>query len=110
AHGRLVRPTLGVELVQDQLVQRWGLQGALVGSVVRGSGAAEAGLRPTTQDRYGRVRLGDLIVALEGDAVVSSSDVFLALERRRAGEVVTVTVERDGERVDLEVELGEAVR
>jgi S1-C subfamily serine protease len=107
-HGRLVRPTLGVELLQDQLVQRWGLEGALVGNVIRGSGADEAGLRPTTQDRAGRVRLGDLIVAIEGQPVVSSNDAFLALERRRAGEVVTVTVERDGGRVDLEVELGEA--
>jgi S1-C subfamily serine protease len=79
-----------------------------VGNVIRGSGADEAGLRPTTQDRAGRVRLGDLIVAIEGQPVVSSNDAFLALERRRAGEVVTVTVERDGGRVDLEVELGEA--
>ncbi|HUP42804.1 MAG TPA: PDZ domain-containing protein, partial [Thermoanaerobaculia bacterium] len=64
--------------------------------------------RSTTRDRQGRILLGDVIVAVEGQPVASPNDVFLLLERRRAGETVTVTVARDGRRRDLEVTLGES--
>jgi S1-C subfamily serine protease len=108
AHGRLVRPTLGVDLAGDRIAANLGLAGALVLQVVPGSGADRAGLVATTRDRRGRIRLGDVIVAIDDQAVVSSSDVFLLLERRRVGERVTVTIERDGRALDLEVTLGES--
>jgi S1-C subfamily serine protease len=107
AHGQIRRPALGVELVADHATRRLGLTGALVGNVERGSGADRAGLRPTYRNRSGRWVPGDLIVAIEGDTVRSTGDVWLALERRAAGETVTVTVSREGRRVDLEVRLGE---
>ncbi|MFP3939419.1 MAG: S1C family serine protease [Thermoanaerobaculia bacterium] len=106
AHGRLVRPSLGVELASDRIARNLGIEGALVLRVVQGSGADEAGLRPTTQTRSGRIRLGDVIVAVEGTSVTSSNDVLLALERRNPGETVTLTVLRDEREVELQVELG----
>jgi S1-C subfamily serine protease len=108
AHGRLVRPTLGVDLAGDRIAANLGLEGALVLQVVPGSGADRAGLLATIRDRRGRVRLGDVIVAIDDQPVASSSDVFLLLERRRAGERLTVTIERDGRPLDLEVTLGES--
>jgi S1-C subfamily serine protease len=108
AHGRLVRPTLGVDLAGDRIAANLGLAGALVLQVVPGSGADRAGLVATIRDRRGRIRLGDVIVAIDDQPVASSSDVFLLLERRRAGERVTVTIERDGRPLDLEVTLGES--
>jgi S1-C subfamily serine protease len=107
AHGQIRRPVLGVELVADHATRRLGLQGALVANVERDSGADRAGIRPTTRDRSGRWIPGDLVVAIEGTPVRSTGDVRLALERRSAGETVTVTVRRDGREVDLEVRLGE---
>ena len=106
AHGRLVRPSLGVELASDRIARNLGIEGALVLRVVDGSGAEEAGLRPTVQTRSGRIRLGDVIVAVEGTSVASSNDVLLALERRNPGDTVTVTVLRDEREVELQVELG----
>jgi S1-C subfamily serine protease len=108
ANGRLVRPTLGVETAAERVVANLGLEGALVMRVVPGSGAEEAGIRPTTRDRFGRILFGDLIVAVDGESVTSGHELPLLLERRRAGDRVTVTVERDGGRRDLEVTLGDS--
>lgn len=106
AHGRLVRPSLGAELASDRIARNLGIEGALVLRVVEGSGADEAGLRPTTQTRSGRIRLGDVIVAVEDAPVASSNDVLLALERRSPGETVTLSVQRDDREVEVQVELG----
>jgi S1-C subfamily serine protease len=109
-HGRIERPTLGVELASEQLLARLGLEGALVMGVYRGSGADRAGLQPTFRDRRGRVVLGDLIVSVEGQEVEASLDLTLLLERFRAGDRVTVGVERDGDHRDVEVVLGPSRR
>jgi S1-C subfamily serine protease len=106
AHGKVVRPALGVELAGVQLARRLGIDGVLVLNVVPGSGAERAGIRPTERDPRGRIRLGDVIVAIDGQAVRSSADLYLALEQRRVGDAVTVTVERGGKRQSLRVVLG----
>jgi S1-C subfamily serine protease len=104
--GRIERPTLGVELVSAQMVANLDLEGALILRVVEGSGAERAGLRGTYQNRRGNVILGDIIVRVEDRAVSSSDDLVLALERHREGEVLEVTVIRDGDEKRVEVELG----
>jgi S1-C subfamily serine protease len=75
--------------------------------VVPGTGADAAGMRSTTRDRRGRVVLGDVIVAVDGQPVRSSAELRLRLEQRRVGEKVKVTVDRDGRHKELEVRLGE---
>jgi S1-C subfamily serine protease len=54
--------------------------------------------------------LGDLIVAVEGEPVRTSGELWLALERRSPGELVNVTVNRDGREVDVAVRLGDPQR
>jgi S1-C subfamily serine protease len=105
-NGRLSRPTLGVELAQDYLTKRWGLEGALVVRVTTGGPADRAGIRPTERDRSGRVRLGDLIVALDGEPIRTQGDLILALEKYQAGQAVRLTLTRDGHELETEVELG----
>jgi S1-C subfamily serine protease len=104
AYGRIRRPTIGVELAPANVNRQVG--GVLVLNVVERSGADRAGLRPTTRDRRGRVVLGDVIRAIDGQPVRSTEELRLRLEQRRPGEVVRVTVDRDGDEVDLEVKLG----
>jgi len=41
-HGKVLRPTLGVELASDHVVRRSGIEGAVVIGVVDGTGAARA--------------------------------------------------------------------
>ena len=73
--------------------------GALVDSVVEGSGAAEAG-----------IEAGDVIVRFGEDDVTSMTDVIAAILRYDTGETVDVEVLRDGERVTVDVTLGERPR
>lgn len=109
-NGQIRRPTMGIELVADHAARRLGLEGALVANVVRGSGADEAGMRPTYRSRSGRWVMGDLIIEVEGAPVRSSGELWLALERRSAGDAVRVTVKREGKNIALEVRLGESNR
>jgi S1-C subfamily serine protease len=107
AHGRLVRPTLGVQLVAQEQTERLGLEGALVLGIVPRSGAAVAGLRATQRDERGRIILGDLIVEIEGQPVRSNSDLLLALEGKRPGDSIRVTIDRDAKRVVVPITLSE---
>lgn len=106
ATGRVERAGLGVQLDDGQLANRLRLRGALVLGVVPGSGAERAGLRPARRDpRDGRVLIGDLIVAVDGDAVANSIDLYRVLDRHEVGDEVVVTTVRSGQRVDVRVSL-----
>jgi S1-C subfamily serine protease len=104
-HGRVVRPGLGVVLADERITDQLGIEGALVIDVAAGSGAAKAGIRPTRRDEAGRVRLGDVIVAVDGKAVKTPDDLRVRLEDREIGSIVTVTVVRGARREDLRVEV-----
>jgi len=78
----------------------------LVIGVVPGSGAAQAGLRPTVRDRRtGRIIVGDLIVAIDGEEVADVLDLYRVLDGLRVGHDARVTLEREGERRDVQVRL-----
>ena len=104
-HGRLRRPTLGVQLADPSIEQRLKIDGALILAVIGGSGAAEAGLRPTTQNRLGNITYGDIIIAIDGQPVRSSADVPLALERRQPGETVKLKIRRGRAEQEVSVKL-----
>lgn len=108
AHGKIMRPTLGVELATDQTTARLNLSGALILDVIKGSGAEQAGLQPTYRDRNGRIRLGDAIVAINGDKVESGKDLVLILEKYKPGDVVKVKLLRSDEEVEVDLVLDEA--
>jgi S1-C subfamily serine protease len=105
-HGTIARPSLGVALAPDQLTERLGLDGVLVMRVDPEGPAARAGLRPTRRDGAGNVRLGDVIVAIDDEAVESTEDFFAALEARAPGQDVTLTVVRDGAPTSMPLTLG----
>jgi len=108
AYGKVQRPSLGVELASDHLVRRSGIEGAVVIAVERGSSAERAGIRPAYRDRRGRVVVGDVIVAIDGEPVRSGGELGLALEQRRESDTVTLTVDRESQRLELRVTLGPA--
>jgi S1-C subfamily serine protease len=103
--GKLTRPTLGVELVPADVARRLNLKGAVIMNVVSGSGAERAGLQPTRRAARGRIELGDIIVAIDQEEVTSSNDLLLVLENYKAGDTVTATILRNGQRRDVEVTL-----
>jgi S1-C subfamily serine protease len=104
-YGQAIRPGLGIQEAPDQVAQKLGLKGVLILNVNRDGPAAKAGLRGTRRDRFGQLRLGDVIVAVDGKAVTSTGQLFDLLEQHKVGETVTVTVERSGQRLNKQVQL-----
>ena len=107
-HGRIMRPTLGVELAPTQTAARLGLRGALIMQILEGSAADQAGLQPTYRDANGAIRMGDLIVGIDQIAIESTNDLILALERYRPGDEITVTVARNNQTIELPLILDQA--
>jgi hypothetical protein len=68
---------------------------------------AVAGLRGTRRDSLDRLRVGDLIVGVEADPVTSVDDLMNALEKYKAGDMVTVAVRREEARLAVPVTLQE---
>jgi S1-C subfamily serine protease len=83
---------------------------AAVTSVSPGSPADEAGLQAATAsggaDGQGYPSGGDLIVAVDGEAVESAAELQAAIAAGQPGESVTLTVVRDGSERQVEVVLG----
>lgn len=104
-HGRIIRPGLAISVAPDRWMQRAGTPGVLILDVDRGSSAARAGLRPTMRNRRGDVELGDIIVAVDGETVETTNDLLDIFERHSAGDRVTLTVLRGGEKTQVQVEL-----
>ena len=107
--GKVTRPGLGVQVADEQIAQRLGVNGVLIVDVARGSAAEKAGIQPTRRDNTGRVRLGDIITAIDGKKIESPNDLFLALEKYKVGESVNFTLLRNDKPVQIKIAL-EAVQ
>jgi len=107
AHGRVIRPGLGVQVANDALTRRLGLDGVLIFAVGEGSSADAAGLHGTYRDAFGRLVLGDVIVGVGEDPVRSTDDLDEALGKHEVGETVDVTLVRDHEKIVRSVTLQE---
>lgn len=105
AHGRVIRPRLGITPAQEGVVRRLGLTGVLVLEVQDGTGAAKAGLRGTRREADGSIALGDVVVGVAGKKVASYDDLVSALEKQKIGDTVAVRILRDGGEVTVDVTL-----
>jgi S1-C subfamily serine protease len=104
--GKIVHPGLGVQYAEDQLARRLGVDdGALILKVRPNSAAAKASLQGTYRDRRGRIHLGDIVVAVNGEPVHSADEAQRAVGQAKAGDTITVTIDRSGERQDVKVQL-----
>ncbi len=93
----LGEPTIGIVAgsVSAEAMELYGLpEGIYVSEVSEGSDALEKGLQ-----------VGDVIIAVNGETVTSVADVNLIKEGYEVGDTITLTVYRDGETFDLEIEL-----
>src|SRR5690606_293278 len=99
--GEVRRGRLGI-IIQDVfpgLSQALGLgtdQGALVTQVEPGPAAEAAG-----------VLAGDVVIEVNGEAVVTSSDLRNEIGLMRVGETVALTILRDGQRRTINAMIGE---
>ncbi len=99
--GRVSRGVIGVQIQQitRDLAESLGLEranGALVGQVQPGSAAERAG-----------IKLGDVITAFNGRAIIDSSDLPPLVGATAPGTRVTIDVIRDGKTLKLPVTVAE---
>ena len=104
-HGRARRPGLGIVLAGPGVAEHFGVNGAVIRDVNDASPAKRAGIEGMEQDRYGRVRLGDVITAIDGAPIKETQDLLRLLDQRSVGDQVVVTLLRDGESRTVNVEL-----
>ncbi len=98
-HGRVVRGWLGVVIqeITPDIAEAIGVrEGILVAQVVKDSPADRAGLR-----------VGDIIVALNGKKLDSVRDLQFSVMKTKPGTEVTLTVVREGKKMKLKVKIGE---
>jgi 2-alkenal reductase len=100
--GKPMRPGIGVSVAGEEIAGRMGVKGVILIEVVAGGPAARAGL--TGVDRRTQ-RLGDVIVAVEGQPINTAGELSKRLEKIGIGNTATLTVERDGQRRQVTVDI-----
>ena len=102
------------QALYPQLARKLGLDttfGSLVAEVVPGGPAEKAGIEGgdgKLQFQAGQYRTGgDVILQVDGKDIVRPDDLAEAVATRQPGDVVTLTVLRNGKREDVKVTLGE---
>ena len=108
AQGRYIRPSLGIraeEQLNAALAARLGIEGVFVLEVEPGSAAERAGIRPARLSRESGLRTGDVILAIDGRPLRRVSELLAELDRRAPAAVVTLTLLREGARLEVAVTL-----
>jgi S1-C subfamily serine protease len=105
AEGRAIWPNLAdaLHLGVDQ--------GILIERVVPGGPAAQAGIRGGTRSVLAGLQElrvgGDVLVAVNGKELASQMDLNLLLNRAWPGDTITLTIVRDGKKMNIPVKLGD---
>ena len=108
AKGHYASPSLGIqtdEKLSRAIARQLGVQGAAILSVLPGGPAAQVGLHGARFGRRNAIFAGDVIVALNGKPVDSVARLLALLDDCKAGEVVKLTVWRDGKQFQVPVKL-----
>ncbi len=107
AYGRVQTPILGIRQIPqpDYYRQLWGIEGVIVLEVVEGADPERLGMRGLSRTQRGRIQLGDVIVAIDGQAVRNEDDYATIMEQHKAGDVVSVSTQRDNRTLEYVIEL-----
>lgn len=106
--GEIVRPFLGVRYVEltPQIARAQELpvdQGAYITDSANGSA-----ITPDSAAERAGLEGGDIIVALNGEAITDENTLAQMIRESEVGELIELTAIRDGEEVMLEATLGRA--
>lgn len=101
-NGRVVLSGIGIQSIPSTIARQWGInKGILIADVLPDTPAAQAHLRGTHRDAWGRIILGDIIVALNGHAVRNYDVLYNMLTEIKVGDPVTVSVLRGNRQMDI---------
>ena len=112
--GNYTHPWLGISAgtLTSDVAKREGLQrsvkGIIVDSIVKNGPADKAGINGSTTNQYGERLGGDIITAADGNPVIKMEDLISYLEIQKSpGENMTLTVFKNGERIDKQITIGQ---
>ena len=114
-HGKVEHPFLGIEgkTLQPNIARLFHLpvtSGVLVASVRPGTGAAKAGVKPSTSqvtvEGESWPAGGDVIVRIDGQAVPSVERLVDLIAAKKPGDKVDLVVVRGNSRTHLDIKLG----
>mgnify|MGYP005627698667 FL=1 len=94
-HGKLIRPVLGIEPLTDYWTRRLRVKGVAILSVREGLPAANAGMVGVREDRRGKIHLGDVIIAINGQNIINEDSLLNQLEQFSPGETVNIPTLKD---------------
>jgi S1-C subfamily serine protease len=113
-HGKVIRASIGISRVYESD------QGLLIVSTVTGGPAERAGLKGfqlikqvgrqgafQVEQVYYDLSTADLILAVNGRPVKSADHLLSLIESQRPGDIVQLTIQREGRRQSVQVQLGE---
>ena len=93
--GRVLQPGIGIHLLGQNVSHYMGVKGVIIESVLKGGPAAKAGLRGTSRSPRGHLKLGDVIVDIDGKPVMNFDDLYNILDDKKIGQTVTLTIVRN---------------
>ncbi|KTD48928.1 DegP protease [Legionella rubrilucens] len=103
-NGRVVLAGIGIQRVEPSIATRLGIvKGILIADVLPNTPAAKAGLRGTHRDNWGRIQLGDIIVALNGHPVKNYDALYNLLTDIQVGDAVNLTINRHGKQITQKI-------
>ena len=102
SRGKPVRPGIGISVASEEVAARFGVKGVIVIGVIDGGPAGRAGLAGV--DRSSQA-LGDVIVAVDGAAIRTPSELSARLEKIGVGNKATLTLDRGGQRRTVTVDV-----
>ena len=107
--GRLIRPNLGITAAPEAWAKAQGLPpGVPVLRVAPGGAAQRAGLQPFTRNPEGGIVAGDVIQAINDEAIASFDELLTVMERYQPGDRVTLSLSRDSLQRKQVVNLGDS--
>jgi S1-C subfamily serine protease len=96
---------LGIQIdPQGRLERRARIDGVIVLSVMPGTPADKAGITGVEQNSTG-IRLGDVIVAIDGERVRNYDDLYNTFDKHQPGDKVEVTLSKGGRTRKVTAEL-----
>ena len=105
-YGTPIEPGIGgMFWLADRYTRRFDLEGVVVQDVARGSRAEDLGFEGLARTRRGRYVLGDRILEINGQKVQTVDQLRDEFERIGVGGAAELTVDRDGRRRKVKIEL-----
>ena len=101
-HGRVILSGIGIQRVEPHIAQKLGIKkGILIADVLPNTPAANLKLHGTHRDAWGRIVIGDIIVAVNAHPVSNYDALYNLLSEIKVGEKVTLSIQRGNKQMDV---------